>query len=167
MSLLITNEVRTTSGKTLLRSTGGVIQTTTVTVSGEITLSYGTSGTMFSTSFTKLENSSTSDIHITWKIPGCGNNSYVCGTYIEVGGVRSYENRFAYTPYAEPDGHLWGVDTWTTLGAGSNTITTGWSVASGGGGDGPYQYINPVQGRNDGRRRGPAFSKFTIFEVLK
>ena len=62
MSLLITNEVRTTSGKTLLRSTGGVIQTTTITVSGEITLSYAASGTMFSTSFTKLENSSTSDI---------------------------------------------------------------------------------------------------------
>ena len=49
---------------------------------------------------------------------------------------------------------------------GSITITCGWSSANGGTGHRPYIYINPVQGRNDGRRRGPSYSKFTIFEVL-
>ena len=167
MSLLITNEVRTTSGKTLLRSTGGVIKVTTITVSGELTLSDSANGTIFSTTFTKLENSSTSDVHITWKLPGCGSYSYVCGSYIEVGGTRSYESRYFYTPYGEPDNAITGVDTWTSLGSGSITITYGWSAADGGAGNKPYNFINPVQGRNDSRRRGPSYSKITVFEVLK
>ena len=122
--------------------------------------------TYFTLTCTKLLPADQSNLRATWKIPGAGNYSYVCGGFISIGGVTSFENRYFYTPYSEPDGHMWGTDVFEGIGSGTAIpVSIGFNVHHGEGGNYPYTYINPIQGRNDARRRGPASSNILIFEV--
>jgi hypothetical protein len=168
MSIAVLNTgIKNISGRTLLRNSGVIINAQVVKYNTEIAFSNLNQGIIFSVTCTKLLSASLSDLHVIWKIPGCGTNSYVCGSYISVGGVISYDNRYFYSAYAEPDGALWGNEVFNGVPSGTQIpITVGWSSADSTA-NFPYTYINPIQGRNDARRRGPASSNFLIFEVVK
>lgn len=121
---------------------------TEVSVSGSANAVYWNAG-----SVTKTYGSTVSTLFVEANINGCDRSSGNCGTYVEVGGVRSYDFGYQYNNW-NPGGTISvvGLMEVTTLGAGSHAITAGWSPQDGGTGNRPFIYAFGADGRADSRR---------------
>ena len=97
------------------------------------------------------------------RLTGHGPDAGVCGTYIQIGSVRSYQFTYMYDSWGQADYSFRGVDTFTGLGSGSQTVTVGWQAADGGS-NRPFTYFNASGGSGDARRR-PQGSNIVIFEI--
>lgn len=152
------------SGNVLVRDSGSVVNVTRLNYpAGDVGTSSGATGTLWTTSVTKIGGTET-NLLVMARLTGHGPSAGVCGTYLQIGSVRSYQFTYIYDSWGQADYSFRGVDTFTGLGSGSQTVTVGWATADGAGGNTPFTYFNASGSSGDGRRR-PQGSNIVIFEI--
>jgi hypothetical protein len=159
---LTSTGIETNAGQPIIRANGSLINTSVITFTGEVSHGSSANGTLLTGSYTKIGGTETNLIAIAC-INGNGRSAGVCGTYLEIGGVRSYTFTYMYDNWSSADQAIEGHDIFTGLTSGAKTITVGWSAADGGSNQ-PWSYTNPSGGRTDSRHRAQN-SYIAIFEV--
>jgi len=142
-------------------------------------LSDGSSGTISSGSFTKQYDANTSWILMEGMLPGAGTYSDQCGIFAMLNGADTNNDtpRHRGVFYGGSNGgQVWdrfilyvhriidNSDSTQELGAGSRTWSVGWSTKSGGGGNKPFQFLNP--NTSDDNRNQQYGSIMSIYEYL-
>jgi len=167
MAILAQSDIRNNSGDVIYRNVGGIIRMQILEHSPNTSISGSANGTLFSVSFTKLLSASESNIIVESHIWGHGANSGVSGPYLEISGSgnRDYNHTYQYEG-GQGNTPIHGMSWWTTLGAGSHTITAGWSPNNGSSGESPFTTLNTNQGQSDSRYRKHV-SRLLVMEVVK
>jgi hypothetical protein len=161
--ILTSTGITDNSGNVLVRDSGSVVNVTRLNYpAGDVGLSETSSGTMWTTSVTKIGGTET-NLLVMARLTGHGPSSGVCGTYLQIGSVRSYQFTYIYDSWGQADYSFRGVDTFTGLAAGSQTVTVGWAPLDGTA-QRPFIYFNASGGSGDGRRRAQG-SNIVIFEI--
>lgn len=160
---LTASGIENNSGNIVLRSSGSIINVTTLNWSSEVSLSGGASGVQLTSSFTKIGGTE-SNIIVIAQINGSNRSAGVCGTYISIAGTPKYTFTYMYDNWSNGEQKMEGWDIWTGLTAGSKTVEVGWSTNNGEAGNKPWDYVNPSAGRGDSRKRAQG-SNVIIFEV--
>jgi hypothetical protein len=151
------------SGNVIIPASGSQINVTTLVWSTEVTPSSGASGTLLSGTFTKIGGTETNLI-VSARINGNGRSAGVCGSYIQIAGVNNYTYNYVYDNWSTGDQCYHGIDIWTGITAGTQTVNVGWATNDGAGGNLPFVYVNPTNGRTDSRHRAQS-SYVVIWEV--
>lgn len=151
------------AGNALIGSASSQINATVITFTGEVANSSAASGTLLSSSFTKIKGAET-NIIVFARINGNGRYSGVCGSYIAINGVNNYTYNYVYDNWSSGDQNMHGIDLWTGIPAGTIPVSVGWTTNDGGGSNMPWSYTNPSGGRTDSRHRAMN-SYIAIFEV--
>ena len=160
---LTSTGIETNAGQVIIRENGSLINASVITFTGEVSNGGAANGTLLTGSYTKIGGTETNLIAIAC-INGNGRSAGVCGTYLEIGGVRSYTFTYMYDNWSSADQAIEGHDIFTGLTSGAKTVTVGWSTNDGAGGNIPFVYTNPSGGRTDSRHRAQN-SYIAIFEV--
>jgi hypothetical protein len=162
MATLGATQITDSSGQALVRSSGSLINVSTLVYTPQVSISPAGDATLFSVTYNKILSSSASDLVIKLDCRGCGPYSGVCGTYLSVAGVRNYSYSYLYSNGSEMT-MLHGIANWTGVAAGNNTITVGWYAYTGGTGEAPFSILNPNAGQTDSRFRDQD-STITVWE---
>lgn len=161
--ILTSGGITDNSGNVLVRDSGSVVNVTRLNYpAGNVGVSGSANGTLWSTSVTKISGAET-NLLVMARLTGHGPASGVCGTYLQIGSVRSYQFTYIYDSWAQADYSFRGVDTFIGLAAGSQTVTVGWSPLDGTS-QNPFNIFNASGGSGDGRRRAQG-SNIVIFEI--
>jgi hypothetical protein len=162
MAKLTATELQNNSGNTLVRTVGSLVKVQTLVHAPRSSVSDSSDGVLFTVTYNKLYDSSRSNLIIKLDCRGTSPYSGVCGPYLGVAGNRNYGYSYLYSNGAEMT-MLHGIAQFTGIGAGNQTITVGWSANNGGGGERPFQILNPNAGEFDGRFRDQD-STVTVWE---
>jgi hypothetical protein len=152
MAKLTSTSVTNNSNQVLIRTSGSLINVTTLVYTPQVSISPAGDATLFSVSYNKTLGASASDLIIKLDCRGCGPYSGVCGTYLAVGSTRNYSYSYLYSNGSEMT-MLHGIANWSGIPAGTNTITVGWYAYTGGTGEAPFTILNPNAGQTDARFR--------------
>jgi hypothetical protein len=165
MAILGASQILTNSSVPLLNTTGGIIKMEVLENSGRVGVSNSSDGVLFSVTYTKLLGASESNLIVESYIWSHGDNSGVCGPYIAVAGSRNYNHTYTYSGSGETN-PIFGMSWWTSVAAGSVTITAGWSPNNGSSGEAPFTILNQNAGDGDARYRKHV-SRLLVMEVIK
>jgi hypothetical protein len=165
MSTLRANQIETTGGKVLVRSSGGIINVTQLLNTTQSAVSNAANAVLWTTSVNKLYDASSTNLVVHAQLNGRVQSSGCCGTYLEIGGIRNYNFVHEYNDWTSSEMPIWGMGIWTGLGVGSISVVAGWSTANGSATDRPFATFNPGQGVSDARSRATA-STIIVYEVV-
>lgn len=165
MAILSATEIQSNNGSPLFRSVGGIVKMQLLENSGNVGVSGAANGTLFSVTYTKLLSATQSNLIIESYVWGHSASAGVCGPYIEVAGSRNYNHTYTYEG-GQGNTPIFGMSWFTSIAAGSVTITSGWSTNNGEGGNQPFGTLNTNQGQGDSRYRKHV-SRILVMEVLK
>lgn len=155
MSTLRANRIENEKGHLMMSSDGRqCVKFTQYRTASESAQSNGANVVFWNAgNVTKTYGSTVSTLFVEANLNGCNRQSGNCGTYVQVGGVRSYDFTYQYNNW-NPGGTVTvvGLMEVTTLGAGSHAITAGWSPNNGSSSERPFAYFCGGDGRDDSRR---------------
>jgi len=172
--------LRVNTGATALEYgtvSGGLIKVSTFVDSTRRTLSdTPDSGAIFSFTYTKVQNATSSKLVIIGIVPGFGQNSNVCGIYFDclTSGITSHNTNDSFAFHgvqygcansaAETDNLLINktYEDASNLGSGNHTFEWGWRSRNGGN-QKPYVVVN--YNNSDDARQHQSASVFQVFEV--
>lgn len=130
----------------------------------QLSLSGPSAFTIWSSTDTKMFDSSTTDIYVFFTGTGRGNSGGHAGMYFEYDGVRQYEFvDYDYSTWGANNVEMGGNMRFTGRNNGSRAFSFGWSAADGSATT-PAQFWNPNQGTSDSRARKGA-TNVIIHEV--